>query len=192
MHRATEILQEEHQVIERGLALLERVTRKLAQAESLEPERIAQLLQFFGEFADRCHHGKEEGILFPELERRGIPVEGGPIGVMLMEHEMGRGFIRQMRQCAADLSKEEARRSFREAAYSYISLLRAHIEKEDTVLFPMADGVLDTEGHKKLVERFDQHEKEEIGEGAHLRLLGLLSELEKTLAGKGGEDGEPF
>ena len=53
---------------------------------------------FLKEFADKCHHGKEEGLLFPAMVAAGIPDKGGPIGVMLAEHTQGRQFIRDMEE----------------------------------------------------------------------------------------------
>jgi hemerythrin-like domain-containing protein len=46
---------------------------------------------------DVCHHGKEENSLFPELEKKGMPRNAGPIAVMLMEHEMTRKLAKRWR-----------------------------------------------------------------------------------------------
>ncbi|MGD0266766.1 MAG: hemerythrin domain-containing protein, partial [Candidatus Methylomirabilota bacterium] len=40
----------------------------------------------------QCHHGKEENLLFKTMVDRGFPRQGGPIAVMLHEHETGRSF----------------------------------------------------------------------------------------------------
>jgi hemerythrin-like domain-containing protein len=65
----------------------------------------------------------------------GAPAEGGPIAVMLEEHAAGRALIRAM---GADAPASQA-----EAARRYAELLRRHIEKENDVLFPLADALLD-------------------------------------------------
>ena len=65
-------------------------------------------------FADKCHHGKEEDVLFPELEKAGIARQGGPIGVMLHEHVSGREFIRRMSEALPARNDKE----FAEAACS--------------------------------------------------------------------------
>ena len=91
--KPTEILSDEHRVIERVLDALQRLTA-VPVNPSLEQWRKA--LEFFRHFADQCHHFKEEKVLFPALEEHGIPREGGPIGMMLAEHEEGRGHVRSM------------------------------------------------------------------------------------------------
>ncbi len=52
-------------------------------------------------FADQCHHGKEEDLLFPAMEAAGIPRESGPIGVMLEEHNIGRQYVRGMAEAVS-------------------------------------------------------------------------------------------
>ncbi len=75
----TAMLREEHEVILKALALLERVGQRLEVAEPADRDALAWLQGFFSTFADRCHHGKEEQHLFPALERHGIPREAGPL-----------------------------------------------------------------------------------------------------------------
>jgi len=87
--KATDVLKEEHALIERALAVLERVLIKIEQGHLLDLALMARLTEFFEEFADHAHHRKEEEVLFPALEEHGVPRDGGPIGVMLMEHAQG-------------------------------------------------------------------------------------------------------
>ena len=175
--KSVEALMHEHRVIERGLAVLEAIADRLGRGESVATDKVGALLDFFKVFADQCHHGKEEGLLFPELEKRGIPKEGGPIGVMLVEHDEGRELQRRMREAASNLSDNEKRQQFVSAARDYINLLRQHIWKEDNVLFRMAEQVLTAHEDEQLAERFEQHERERIGDGVHERFHHLIHEL---------------
>lgn len=96
--QATDTLKHEHVMIERVLQLLEQSVRLLQSHESLPVGLQAWTLDFLRRFADGCHHDKEEQVLFPLLEERGIIRNGGPIGVMLREHELGRACVRRMAQ----------------------------------------------------------------------------------------------
>ncbi len=176
--KSVEMLMHEHRVIEHGLAGLETIADHLARGESVPTDKVTALLDFFRVFADECHHAKEEEAFFPELEARGIPREGGPIGVMLHEHEEGQALQQQMRQALSDLSDATKRQQFVDAARNYIALLRQHIWKEDNVLFQMAQQVLTDADDVKLVERFERHEQEQLGEGVHERYHQLVHELE--------------
>ncbi len=182
--KPTEVLKEEHRVIERVLAVLERAASRLEQGEDVPVDLFPKAVEFIRGFADHCHHGKEEGFLFPLLERQGIPREGGPVGVMLFEHEEGRRWVRLMEEAGIRYRRgeAEARRDLIQAARGYSELLRGHIEKEDHVLFRMADRVLTEKDQTELLERFEAVEREEMGEGAHAHFLHLARELQEMVA----------
>src|SRR5208282_2312063 len=141
---ATEQLRHEHEAITVVLSILEKLCQRLANGEEVNPEHFGEVLEFIQVFADQCHHGKEEQFLFPALEAVGIPKAGGPIGVMLSEHEHGRAFIRQL---AAAWQKHRSGELAAAAvviasARDYSAFLKAHIFKENNVLFPMAEARL--------------------------------------------------
>jgi hemerythrin-like domain-containing protein len=102
------------------------------------------------EFADKCHHAKEEGLLFPALTQAGIPERGGPLGVMLSEHIHGRDLVRKMEDA---LGNTLDYKKFATASKEYVSLLQSHIEKENSILFPMAERTLDPARLESLHER---------------------------------------
>ena len=180
MERATEALKHDHRVIERILGVLERALLGLEQGGEVDRKLLGKVIEFFTGFADSCHHQKEEQVLFPRLAERGIPVEGGPVGVMLYEHEEGRRYLRGLAEGVALLNRdpEQARQLILENGKGYAGLLRAHIQKEDHVLFPLADRVLTPGEQRELVHRFEAVEHH-LGEGVHERFVKLAEELEK-------------
>ena len=175
--KASEDLRNEHELIKVTLHVLDQVVRRIKQNEQVEVSDLQDIVGFLSEFADKCHHGKEEGFYFPALEQAGIPKEGGPIGVMLNEHDLGRSNIKQMRESV--LGANVDLQSFAQAAESYIVLMSNHIEKENNVLFIMGDMRLPEETQNELLEKFEEHEKAVIGEGRHQELHALLEKLEQ-------------
>jgi hemerythrin-like domain-containing protein len=174
---ATALLGDEHRIIERVLAVLQKLTTKPVE-NALDDWKKA--LDFFSHFADKCHHFKEEQVLFPAMEEHGIPREGGPIGMMLMEHEEGRGYVRAMVAAIrlVETKNEVAKEILIEKAKAYLQLLREHIQKEDEILFRIADDVIPPDEQKALLRSFEEHEAKEIGEGVHEKYLTLVEELE--------------
>jgi len=175
----TEILRHEHRVIEQVLAVLEKLADHAANNGRIDAELASQALDFFRHFADHCHHAKEEDLLFPALEAKGFPREGGPTGVMLYEHEQGRALIRQMVEAiqAAETDSRAAARKFAEAARQYVTLLRQHISKEDNILFVLAERTLNTSEQAEMLAKFETTEKEHVGEGVHEKYAALADEL---------------
>jgi hemerythrin-like domain-containing protein len=180
MGMATEQLKKEHNAIETMLKILEAVTGKLKAGEKADAGHLGEIVDFFRGFADRCHHGKEETIFFPALEMAGIPKEGGPIGVMLHEHDRMRALMKGLvkgveRYRSGDAKAADA---IVRNADEYAAMLRSHIEKENKVLFRMAEMHLSPEEEKELAERFEVMETEEIGEGTHEKLHAVMERLE--------------
>jgi hemerythrin-like domain-containing protein len=180
--KATEVLKEEHGGVKIMLRILGNVCDRLGSGKTVSPGDLDGILEFLKVFVDRCHHAKEEDFLFPALERAGIPREGGPIGVMLSEHVKGREFIRGMSDAAEGCKRgdRDAVGRFLANARGYTELLLEHIEKEDDILYPMADERLDEETKRKLVEDFEKVEEERVGHGRHEEFHRLMEQLQKA------------
>ncbi len=166
-----ESLVQEHEVIERVLDALEREAERVRSGESVDSEFFTTAISFVRQFADGLHHQKEEVVLFPALCDAGMPKEGGPVGVMLYEHDEGRGHIRAM-EAALQSDVEgstKARQQLVNETLAYVALLRAHIQKENMILFPMAEKVLDV-GQQDLARRqFAEAEKQHAENSARHR-----------------------
>lgn len=175
----TSVLSDEHRVIEIVLDCLERMSAQAQESGRLDGESAATALDFLRNFADRCHHGKEEDLLFPALTEKGMPREHGPVGVMLHEHELGRALIRGMAEQIEGAAAGEATAvgSFAENAAGYVELLRAHIQKEDQILFPMATQFLSETEQHDLLAAFDTVEHDHIGDGVHDKYLSIARSL---------------
>jgi len=170
MGRATRELRKEHEAI---LFVLQIFDNMLQSGES----DLEAMLHYYGEvayflkvFVDKCHHGKEENYLFEELVKKGIPSEGCPVGLMLREHARGRDYIAQM---SGGLESGDLG-AFRIAAVKYRDLMRSHIEKENNVLFAMADRVLGEAEQNLIAEKFEEYEEKVIGQGVHDKLHSMI------------------
>jgi hemerythrin-like domain-containing protein len=176
--RITESLSADHRVIEQVVrCLLEMATR--SGEGRIDSESARSALEFFRTFADRCHHKKEEDVLFPALADRGFGTSVGPVAVMLEEHELGRRHLGRI-EAALQMSEAGApgaAQAFSTAATAYADLLLQHIAKEDHVLFPMADHLLS--GHAGEVVRtgFDNAEAALEHGRLHARMIGIADQL---------------
>ena len=171
--KPSDILMNEHRIIERVLD----ATERMLEAKVIDKEFLTKAVDFFRNFADGCHHAKEEEEYFPLLERRGVPVQGGPIGCMLNEHDLGRALVKKIAANldAADNGDDEAAQTVRHCAHQFIELLREHIQKEDKVLFVMGDAVLSAEDKKNQIEAFSQ--AKHCNPDKHTHFLELADEL---------------
>ncbi len=175
--RSTEELVAEHQTILGVLNGLEAHLSAVAFGEPLDPAYLRDVVVFCQGFVDRCHHGKEEHCLFPCLERLGIPREGGPIGVMLAEHEMGRQLVRRIAEAVSRYEAGGAQpEDVTDLAWQYVELLKAHIAKENEILFPMGEAVLTGTEDTEVGRCYDGVEESQEP-GTHEQLVRLAERL---------------
>jgi hemerythrin-like domain-containing protein len=168
--RPTDVLREEHEKILTALSVLTAIADR---DDPLPRDHVAKLVAFFRGFADRCHHAKEEAALFPALEARGIPRQGGPIGVMLHEHEEGRALVGDIAAAAA----EGDRARFVQGVRAFDDLLGRHIQKENQILFRMAERVLDDADERRILGLFALYDAGEPGSGERVHLLASVADL---------------
>jgi len=180
---ATSRLREEHEHI-LGIAAALVTLVDAADAGRWDVEAFADCVTFIRLFADACHHGKEEDLLFPALGEVGMPSDQGPIAVMLAEHQQGRQYARHMADAldSARAGDPEARARLRNAAMAYVNLIRNHIAKENNVLFSMADRAVMGRACRSLctaydavcARHFEGHTKEQLQElGERIRARAL-------------------
>jgi hemerythrin-like domain-containing protein len=175
----TEILSGEHRVIECVLGSLERMSEEAAGKTSLDKRSFAEAMAFFRDYADRCHHGKEEHLLFPLMEKRGIARKNSPLGGMRFDHMQGRSLVGTMRQAAETAFSREGSGFYRlvSSARDYCQLLRKHIEKEDTILFPMVDETFSNEDSLFLLAAFQKMEDGLFGPEFHRKYTAIADAL---------------
>lgn len=172
----TEVLMNEHRLIEKALDALEAWAAKLgADNDTDDKAELTKFISFIRGFADAYHHGKEEDILFVAMVDHGFPREAGPIAVMLHEHNLGRtlvGALDGLAQQSAPWSDDD-RAALGATAREFASLLRQHIQKEDQVLYPMARARLPAPVQEEMARRFQAFEEQQASEGEPERLRAL-------------------
>jgi hemerythrin-like domain-containing protein len=177
-----EELKLEHEGIKVSLDVLAHLSWQLGnKCGNCEPRDLERLLDFFSTFVDTCHHEKEEELLFPALEEIGVSRDGGPIGVMLEEHDMGRSHVRGLREALQDhrAGEEAASERILLHADAFSKLLRRHIEQENQVLFQIAVDNLSSEKLSELEAGFERIESDRVGQGKHEMFHRMLEELQQ-------------
>ena len=154
---ATSKLRSEHDHILAMIACLRSACAAVKSGHSFDAETFQMGVEFIRRYADAWHHAKEEGVLFPALEAAGMPRESGPIAVMLHEHTLGRTYVRQIADNldAATNGDESAQVTVMRFTLAYSDLLTQHIQKENNILFNMADQVLSPDDQERLEMEYE-------------------------------------
>lgn len=176
-----EYLVAEHELIERAMAVLKEQLLKL-QDGAQDAVRLQRAIDFLLEFGDKIHNKKEEEYLFPLMGQRGIPSQGGPLGVMLMEHEAERKLLGTMLMKVGGLNKAAVheRIKFRDEGLEYLAIRAEHIWKENDVLYPMARRVFQDSDNATLIDSFVRINTETYGAEAWEKFTRMVVEVEKN------------
>lgn len=175
----TAALTHDHEVVLLVVAAMEREAARIRAGEQMDGDSVEKMVLFTREFTDGCHHSKEERALFPLLTDK-VPMAAAPVNVMLAEHDEGRAHVRAVVEAlpAAKAGDSAAALNVAAGLAGYAGLLRAHIDKENTVLFPLAERALSGADKAALAGEFDRVEREEAGEGGHEKYYALAHELD--------------
>jgi hemerythrin-like domain-containing protein len=167
----TQMLEDEHRVIAKVVGAAPVLADRLEAGQAVDRETLDGVIEFMRIFADKCHHGKEEELLFPLLGKKGIPLEGCPVGVLTGEHKKGRTLVMGLAGAADAYQKGDpgGKQAVIDALRGIAGLYPNHIWKEDYLLFPLTNKVLAPEEQQTLYQQFEQVE-ETIGRDVHHRL----------------------
>lgn len=145
----TEILREEHDKV---LEILDKLENALKDKDVESSGKNIVTLE--KEFDKHSLH-KEEKALFPEIEKF-IPRDGGPTGIMIIEHKSLVESIKNFKEAIETKNSEK----LIEIGSYIINLLRQHIDKENSILFMMADMHLDDKQKEAILKEFKKFDSE--------------------------------
>jgi DUF438 domain-containing protein len=183
--RWDDFLVAEHEMIERAMAVLKINLEKIDEAIKT-PLQMQRAIDFLLEFGDKVHNTKEEKFLFPLMGQKGMPVEGGPIGVMLMEHDAERNLLQRMMGELPNLvdATPVKRQKFAADGFEYLTIRAEHIWKENDVLYAMGRKVFTDEENTSLLDAFKTLDQQTYGDTAREHYAQMLAEVEKDSEAK--------
>ncbi len=153
--KTSEILEKEHENILKLVEILKKEIKKISDGETPDKKFLEKSIDFIRNYADKIHHAKEEDILFREFNKKSSEAHCNPVEQMLFEHNLGREAIKKAEEGLKENDKNKIIRGFEE----YINLIKEHIFKEDNILYPMCDEVIDDKTKKKMIIDFEKADK---------------------------------
>jgi DUF438 domain-containing protein len=166
---------DDHQAAEKVIAALERA---FSAGAGPAPALIGAAIDFFTQYLEGCHHQKEEQFLFPRLEARGLPRQGGPLAVMLVEHDKNRALLAEFERLGTQYVAGETTQlqPLKQVFVEYAELMKQHFWKENDILYPMGLRALAPPDGVELIAGFDQCEAK-LGSDTRQRYYTLAQRL---------------
>ena len=170
-----ELLMTDHETTEK---VFDAMANAFQRPQGPPADMVAAMVEYFTSYVDGCHNKKEEDHLFPLIERRGIPKTGGPLAVMLEEHDRSRKMLEELVPVARAFAGGDvsALPEFRRRFDDYASLLKNHYWKENDILYPMARRVMSEADAQVVLDGIDATEAA-LGHDTRAKYYGLAARL---------------
>jgi hemerythrin-like domain-containing protein len=177
MSRPTHLLKHEHRVIEQAMRGLEGICFRMKTGVAVPGEDLGKALNFVHHYIDGFHHMKEETLLFPALKQLGFGREGGPLDFLQMEHDRERQLMKELEQAINADRHQSSSEKFVTAAQQFKDHLINHMQREETMLFPLLEELLDDPLKDSLLLEMSLENRESIE--MIMRYENLAGELER-------------
>ena len=169
----------EHRLIERMLRLLRQQLEKVGSQKKADPVFIDIAVDFIKNYADRCHHGKEEDILFRDLAKKALSEEHRSIMEELLdEHVRARKATKSLLEAKERYlaGNDAALNDIVDAITWLVNFYPIHIEKEDGQFFLPAMGYLTTQEQDAMLQEFYEFDRNLI----HATYRGIIERMEQA------------
>jgi len=177
--KPTDVLVNEHRIIEQVLNCLERMVERCRSDGRFEEGPARDAIAFFREFAECAHMAREEAILFPLLAGTKCPQGCKPDELMAREAAHGHSHVEAMAEAieGAAAGEKDAVKRFIKHGEDYIALLMKYVENEEDWLFRQTDGLLSAEQQRTLLGQLRAAEKKAECDGPPERYVAIANRL---------------
>ena len=158
-----DVLVIEHKLIIRVVTLIRKEVEQIVKTNSVEPSKITQFIAILRVYADKYHHGKEEGILFKELSQRHLSeADQKMMNDLVLEHALARKTVTSLENAKESYAagKTEVIHDVLQLLSTLVELYPRHIEKEDKQFFYQSMKYFNKEEQDDLLKScilFDQN-----------------------------------
>jgi hemerythrin-like domain-containing protein len=168
----------EHRVTEKMLAIINEQIDKMERDKKVDSVFVDAVVDFFETYADRTHHGKEEDVLFRELEGKNMSDKNTALMKELIEeHKSARTATLRLKE-----AKKEYLKGDDKAAGTMIGQLQfltnlypEHIMKEDKIFFPETENHFTTSELDEMLRKFTEFDSRII----HEKYNNLINNLKE-------------
>jgi hemerythrin-like domain-containing protein len=165
--RPTDILAKEHALVMLVTRVAEQEVRYMRDTGEYRSDEVREIVDFFELFTEACHDPKEEHILFARLVDRGLDADTGILGQFYREHAE---FTERLREIVHWLRRDRKEGPLPVAELAdmldgYLHLMRAHVGREEELLYTLANGLLTDEDQEDILRAFATIDDTEASEG---------------------------
>jgi hemerythrin-like domain-containing protein len=176
--QARGLLMIEHRLIERMIHQIQRALKQIDSTNEVNPLFIDTAVDFIRMYADRTHHGKEEDILFRDLQIKELSNDDRRVmNELVEEHVFGRQITKKLTKANSRFRSGDklALTDIVDHLQLLVDLYPKHIEKEDSVFFPASMAYFSEQEDQAMLDEFLDFDQKMI----HEKYKSLVEILEQ-------------
>jgi hemerythrin-like domain-containing protein len=183
--KPTENLNSEHKDILELLGIMSRISKNIISNEVFYTSDIEEIIDFLKHFIEKSHHKKEE-IFYPILSGVDNLKDKEELSVMLYEHVLSRNYLKDINSCVINckIGNSFSQDLLAESMMKYVVLIKNHINKEEKIIFPMADKILNETQQREVFSQFEKIEHKIVEHDFHGHYHRLLDKLKSKYPDK--------
>lgn len=173
----TENLINEHKDIIELLGIMTKIAEKIKLNNIFYTSDVEDIIGFMTLFIEKNHHKKEE-IFYPALSVSEI-TENNELSLMLYEHVLAKNYLRDINSCIENckIGNTFSGELLAESIVKYVVLIKTHLQKEENIIFPLANEIMGEEKQKEIYKQFEKIEEKIFTHGSHEHFHQLLLNL---------------
>ena len=170
----------EHRLIERMIGVMKKEIDKIQEKGSVDPKFVDTAVDFIRIYADQCHHGKEEKILFRDLAKKKLePEDKQLMDELIADHILGRKLTGQLVEAKQKYETGDTAALFTITSiiHQLVEFYPKHIEKEDKHFFKSAMKYLTQEEKDAMLEEEYEFDRNYI----HVVYKAIVAQAEQAV-----------
>ena len=181
----TENLIKEHEEINELLDIMSKIAMKIKSKDVFYPNDVEEIIDYLIIIIDKSHHGKEDEVFYPELISSGIPNEKAPLSIINYEHTLAKRYLKDISSCVVNckIGNDFSGELLADSLTNYVVVIKNHIQREEEIVFPIANEVLSSEKQNEISQRFEAIEQNNISLSFFDRFNKLLKKLKVKYPG---------
>ena len=175
----TENLINEHKKINELLDIMSKIALKIKSKDVFYPNDVEEVVKYLINIIENSHHGKEDDVFYPELISSGIPKETAPLSIINYEHLISVNYLKDISSCVENckIGNDFSGELLADSLTNYVIAIKNHIQREEEIVFPIANEVFSIEKQNDILQRFEIIEQKYISNSFNDQFDKLLNKF---------------
>ena len=169
----------EHREISELLNIMSIIADNIKSKDVFYPNDVEEIIDYLIIILDKSHQDKEDEVFYPELIMSGVPNDKAPLSIVNYEHTLAKHYLNEISSCVVNckIGNDFSGDLLADSLTNYVIVIQNHIQREEEIVFPMANEVLSEEKQNEISQKFEDIEQKNKTHNFTDHFKNLLNKL---------------